>query len=766
MFYKLQIILWLCLMSVSVHAQYVISGTVTDEKNEPLPGVSIAVKGTSWGTGTDANGRFVLRMKDNQPVVLVCSYVGFSTREAAADKTTNELTIVLTASQKQLDQVVISAGKYQQEVKRLTVSTDVIKPYIIENKATINIENILNQLPSVNVIDGQVNIRGGSGWSYGAGSRVMITLDDMPFLSGDAGSAQWKFLPVENLEQIEVIKGASSVLYGSSALNGIINLRTADPGKTPKTSVQLQSGIYDRLPRDSSRWSKTTRWQSAFNAFHAQRFGRLDATLMLNYLNDQGYRLGEDDRRLRVSVKTRYRNKKIPGLQYGINGSLMQQNSSSFLLWESYTLGYTALDSSTTLTRARLISIDPHLDYYRNGIKHKLRLRYNSTFNTVEEATPGQNQDNSFINYFGEYQAQKELGRNRGMLIAGVMSQYTISNSPLYNGTHTLHNAAPYLQLDYRIRQLSISLGTRYEYFSMNDKVQKALIFRSGINYGLSSSTFVRASWGQGYRFPSIAEKYITTSVGQVNIFPNEQLQPERGWSAELGIKQGLRVGKWQGYIDLAYFHTEFDNMVEFNFGVWSTANSTLPINIGLADIGFRANNIGRTRINGIDVVLAGEGKINDIQVRMLAGYTFTNPVTLNPDFVYAVDSLGITNTFKSTSEDTVTELLKYRYQHLAKADVEIEYKKFILGYSVRYNSYMTNVDKALLDPVFIPGIDRGRALNPNGDWIHDVRVGYKATRRLKIQALINNLTNHEQMTRPADLRPPRMFILQLQYAI
>ena len=178
---KLQIILWLCLMSVSVHAQYVISGIVTDEKNEPLPGVSIAVKGTSWGTGTDANGRFVLRMKDNQPVVLVCSYVGFSTREAAADKTTNELTIVLTASQKQLDQVVISAGKYQQEVKRLTVSTDVIKPYIIENKATINIENILNQLPSVNVIDGQVNIRGGSGWSYGAGSRVMITLDDMPF---------------------------------------------------------------------------------------------------------------------------------------------------------------------------------------------------------------------------------------------------------------------------------------------------------------------------------------------------------------------------------------------------------------------------------------------------------------------------------------------------------------------------------------------------------------------------------------------------------
>ncbi|MFN9581822.1 MAG: hypothetical protein ACK566_04030, partial [Bacteroidota bacterium] len=101
-----------------------------------------------------------------------------------------------------------------------------------------------------------------------------------------------------------------------------------------------------------------------------------------------------------------------------------------------------------------------------------------------------------------------------------------------------------------------------------------------------------------------------------------------------------------------------------------------------------------------------------------------------------------------------------------AKADIECEYKKFSLGYSLRYNSYMTNVDRVFLQPVLIPGIDRARALNPNGDWISDIRVGYKVTGKLKIQLLINNLTNHEQMTRPADMRPPRMFILQLQYAL
>ena len=71
MLYKLQLFIALFLFSPWVHAQYLLNGTVSDENNEPLPGVSIAVKGTSAGTSTDANGRFVLRIKDNQPVVLV-----------------------------------------------------------------------------------------------------------------------------------------------------------------------------------------------------------------------------------------------------------------------------------------------------------------------------------------------------------------------------------------------------------------------------------------------------------------------------------------------------------------------------------------------------------------------------------------------------------------------------------------------------------------------------------------------------------------------
>ena len=87
------------------------------------------------------------------------------------------------------------------------------------------------------MVDGEPQIRSGSGFSYGAGSRVMVMVDDLPVLSGDAGRPTWGFLPLENLEQIEVIKGASSVLYGSAALSGVINIRTRYPDARPLTRI-------------------------------------------------------------------------------------------------------------------------------------------------------------------------------------------------------------------------------------------------------------------------------------------------------------------------------------------------------------------------------------------------------------------------------------------------------------------------------------------------------------------------------------------------
>ena len=78
----------------------------------------------------------------------------------------------------------------------MVVSTEVIQPYLIRNRNTTMMDKLLDNIPSVHVTDGQVNIRNGSGWTYGIGSRVMVLVDDMPFLTGDAGQVKWNFIPI------------------------------------------------------------------------------------------------------------------------------------------------------------------------------------------------------------------------------------------------------------------------------------------------------------------------------------------------------------------------------------------------------------------------------------------------------------------------------------------------------------------------------------------------------------------------------------------
>ena len=115
---------------------------------------------------------------------------------------------------------------------------DVVKAGDIARQAPTDISSTLRTLPGVDIVDKQPSIRGGSGWTYGMGARSQILVDGMSTLNPKTGEINWNTVPLENIEQIEVIKGASSVLYGSSALNGIINIRHRTSGVSSENTFQ------------------------------------------------------------------------------------------------------------------------------------------------------------------------------------------------------------------------------------------------------------------------------------------------------------------------------------------------------------------------------------------------------------------------------------------------------------------------------------------------------------------------------------------------
>ena len=221
-----------------------VQGRVVDGDQAPVIGAYIT--NGSATVATDLDGAYRLELTPGVHT-LVCSFIGMANqRKDLTLKTGQQATWnpMMVSAAEALGLVVVSAGRFEQDASEVTVSLEVLQPALVENKATTTLETAIEQTPGVSLVDGEPQIRSGSGFSYGAGSRVMVLVDDLPVLSGDAGRPTWGFLPLENLEQIEVVKGASSVLYGSAALSGVINIRTRYPDARPLTRVSLQHGVY------------------------------------------------------------------------------------------------------------------------------------------------------------------------------------------------------------------------------------------------------------------------------------------------------------------------------------------------------------------------------------------------------------------------------------------------------------------------------------------------------------------------------------------
>ncbi|MFM7822686.1 MAG: carboxypeptidase-like regulatory domain-containing protein, partial [Bacteroidota bacterium] len=184
-----------------------LKGRVTDSKTGlTIPGVTISIVGTTSGTVTDIEGKYQMELPRGESTLEV-RFIGYKTLTNKIDIQGDKpitVDIRLEPESKLLDMVVVTAGKFEQRLDEVTVSMAVIKPTLIENTNATSVDQVMEQVPGVNIVDGQANIRGGSGFSYGAGSRVLLLVDDLPMVAADAGDVKWSFLPVENIDQIEV----------------------------------------------------------------------------------------------------------------------------------------------------------------------------------------------------------------------------------------------------------------------------------------------------------------------------------------------------------------------------------------------------------------------------------------------------------------------------------------------------------------------------------------------------------------------------------
>ena len=775
----------------------VLSGRITDkETDEPLLGANIYTKkDLSIGAVSDFNGYYSISLPPGEYTFTI-SFTGMKTTNRTVTIKSGEVTklnVKMEPFSVQFNEVVIRAGSFERKLEEQTASIEVMKPRLIEARNTRSVSTILNLTPGVTILDEEPQIRGGSGFTFGVGSKVGVFIDDMPIITGDAGKPDWSLIPVENIKQIEVVKGASSVLSGSSALSGAIYIRTNYPSIQPKTKIQVYTGMRTAPNGPAEKWWKGINDLDGVSFMHSRQLGNGHTDLVVGgtLMTDRNYigapipnpyvvdttNLTDADMRnykARVNFNIRRRPKKIEGLNFGLNGNVMYDRRATALAWLNDTnFFYRAYPGAVLVADVFTAYFDPFINYYSpKGVKHQFTNRI-----LYRDSKAINDQSNSALMIYNQYKFRKNFIKKRRAdinMVAGLSSQYTKSYSNMYESSgspeNKIWNSSLFIELEGKFGGFFVlSIGGRIEHFRLNDSIfETKPIFRMGTSFKLGQETYLRMSIGQGYRFPTITERYIRTKVGSFAVFNNPDLQSETSWNGEVGVKQGFKFSKFYGFLDVALFYQQYNNTIEYLFGFWD---------LDFAAAGFKFLNTGKSKVTGIDVSLTGQAKFNKkFDMNILFGYTYVNPIALEPDYVFAIDDRGKEYSYNTMSVDPSKKILKYRFLHTVKFDLSFDFYNFSVGTSLRYYSKIENLDKTVFD-FEDATLASGGTLQPilyrdyfynhnNGNAIVDARLSYKFKLRHKFALICDNLFNRWYSLRALKAEPMRTITIQYTYSL
>ncbi len=317
----------------------VLEGTVVSEDGTTLPGVNIFLPQLSRGTTTDSDGNFRITGLPEGNHEVEISMVGyqpvFMTVRLSRNET-HQIEIVLIPGVYYSDEMVVTATRRSQLIGRVSVSMSTVTPEELNFRNVQSLEKAIEYLPGVQVLGNSVNIRGSSGFTYGAGSRVLLLVDGVPLMGPDTGGLDFDGLPFTQTRQIEVLKSPGSALYGGGALGGVINLITKDFSETPENTIRLFSGVYEPVRHTVWRenWAQASdyRFNSGvlFGRSHQvnQRFGYWFSGKIQQ---DQGYLRNNEVRNIELYAKTGWN--LTDQVDFSLYSGLRRNRSQQFLYW-------------------------------------------------------------------------------------------------------------------------------------------------------------------------------------------------------------------------------------------------------------------------------------------------------------------------------------------------------------------------------------------------------------------------------------------------
>jgi iron complex outermembrane receptor protein len=711
-----------------------LTGAATDAKTqELLTGVNVLLRGTIRGTITDAHGKYQLSGIPAGTYDVTFSLIGYTAETihqiTILPDTSLRMDVRLMQAPIQADQVIVTASRREQSLREVPVSVSTVSSKMIADHVSVTLDDALRYVPGVYMMQDQVNIRGSSGYSRGVGSRVLILIDGLPYITGDTGEIPWETIPMFQIDRIEVVKGAGSALYGSNALGGVINVITKEIGEAPEFRFRLFNGIYAQPKYTEWDWSDKTRLNTGGFISYSSRTGPFGYLFSISRMVDESYRESDVYHRWGVYSKFSYNFSQYQSAT--LTANIQWRRHGNFFWWKSL----------NDVTRPADSQLGGEVNSTRGNVSFAYKEILSDRFFYSLKAIYFGNfwQDNIYGRVGNtaashttqvDAQATYEPSPNH-VITGGVVANYDRIITDIF-GSHPGVGAGFYVQDELTpLPSLKLTAGIRYDWQRIWKEIfaspaatsPSQLNPKIGLTYSLSPTTTLRASYGEGFRYPSMSELFtsVNTGLSQITIAPNDSLKPERSVSFEIGGSQWLTE---RIYLDVALFQNNFYDLIEAG--------------VKPAEFVIQFNNVTRARISGFEL-----GMKADMFDRFLTSdisYTYIDPIDLSDNSV-----------------------LKFRPRHLFYASVTAQYRQWQIETSYRYVSRVEAIDENLVR--LAPIVDGDNRVPCS---VVDAGVTYNLAKLglpLNIGLTVKNLTNYYYVELLGNLSPVRTYYFSVESA-
>lgn len=530
-----------------------IRGTVTGAGGA-LISANVALEGTTLGTSTDLQGRFLISAVEPGTYTLGVSYIGHLPLRRAVRVVTDEVldlgTLIMEPTANDLGELVVTGTMKEMSRADSPIPVEVITPALFRRNPE---PSLIGSVGMVNGVRPQINCSvcntGDIHINGMEGPYTMVLIDGMPIVSGLSTVYGLSGIPTSLVERVEVVKGPGSALYGSEAMGGIINVITKSPALAPKLSADVFG----------------TTWQE-WNADIGARFGtgKVSDLLGVSYFhydtptdrNRDGFTDVTLQKRLsvfnKVDVQRPERRVASMALRY-----VTEDRWGGEMDWTAQDRGSSSVYGENILTdRWELIG------QYQLPMKERVVLQ--ASFNThQQDSWYGNTRYTADQRVFFAQAIWSKRFAARHDVLAGVAFRHTY-----YEDNTTATARSPqrtplpgfFLQEEWSATEAhKILLGYRFDHDAVHGPVHSP---RLAYKWAPSGRWAVRAGFGTGYRVVNLFTEDHAALTGAREVLITEELQPERSINGTLNLTRRWAGEKRALVLDLSLFHTRFSNRI------------------------------------------------------------------------------------------------------------------------------------------------------------------------------------------------------------